>query len=786
MTIEPDNGPAGSGAAPTPLDALPPDEGAANDHLTIIEDGPADEAPEADARWLLLIVDDDPSVHSITRFALEDFHFEGRRLSFLSAYSGGEAKAILSDTPDIAVVLLDVVMETDTAGLEVAEHIRGRLDNRFVRIILRTGQPGQAPERDVIVNYDINDYKAKNELTAQKLFTAVLAALRAYNQIAALEMSRRGLEKILAASTTLYEQRSVAQFVDGVVLQIRSIIHDAQGALLCAVSGRHFTGDLDDVRVVAGIAPFAFRSGVPIRTTLPDAVCHEIAAVLEREESFFADDRCVIFFKTANHSASVVYLCGHRPLTVIDRKLLEVFCSKVAIGFDNAYLFEQITHEKTHDAVTGLWNRTAFVESLNARLADADHRTEMAICVLDCDRFRDVNESLGYEAGDRLLAMLARRIESALDDGGGEDGGGGDVAARLGADQFVVLKRGDRAALEMWAERLMAAVGASLILDGCEVIPSMAAGLTMVSDDRRAEDLIADADRAMRGAKWLGGGRYEFTVHRPPLSGEGRLMLVTQLIHAIRRNEFELFYQPIVSTADARLHGFEALIRWRHPHRGLLAPGAFIGVVEETGLILPLGSWVLDRAARQLAEWGASVPGAERLQVSVNVSARQFMNHDLTGEVAAVLDRTGLAPDRLKLEITESLIMNEPDTAERLLRALKALGVHLALDDFGTGYSSLSYLDRFPFDVLKIDRSFVKAMLHRRETMTVVQAICTLASNLGMELVGEGVEAQPEADALGALGCRWSQGYLFGRPMPAQEAAALIQRSAPLLLAPAD
>jgi EAL domain-containing protein (putative c-di-GMP-specific phosphodiesterase class I) len=329
-----------------------------------------------------------------------------------------------------------------------------------------------------------------------------------------------------------------------------------------------------------------------------------------------------------------------------------------------------------------------------------------------------------------------------------------------------------------------------LELDGCEVIPSMAAGLAMVgpvpgpvggsTGGRRAEDLIADADRAMRGAKWLGGGRYAFAAGRPSTGGEGRLMLVTQLIHAIRRSEFELFYQPIVRTADGRLHGFEALIRWRHPKRGLLPPGAFIGVVEETGLILPVGSWVLEQAARQMAEWGRTIAGADRLQVSVNVSARQFMNHDLPGEVAAVLGRSALAPQQLKLEITESLIMNDPDHAERSLQALKTLGVQLALDDFGTGYSSLSYLDRFPFDVLKIDRSFVVAMLHRHETMTVVQAICMLASNLGLDLVGEGVESQLEADALERLGCRWSQGYLFGRPMAAEDAAALIHRNAAL------
>ncbi len=740
------------------------------DDIVIIDDTAdiEDAATRSQPGWRVLVVDDDPTVHSITRFALEDFLFEGRRLSFLSAYSGAEARLILADQPDIAVVLLDVVMESDDAGLKVAEYIRKDLGNRFIRIILRTGQPGQAPERDVILHYDINDYKAKNELTAQKLFTAVLASLRAYNQIAALEMSRHGLEQILAASSTLYEKRSVAQFVDGVVLQIRSLIQDAQGALLCAVSGRHFDGDLDEVRVVAGVAPFVFRPGESIRATLPEAVCQEIAETLSRQESFFADDRCIIFFKTVDHAASVVYLCGHRPLSPLDRKLLEVFCSKVAIGFDNAHLFEQISYEKTHDPVTGLLNRSAFIDALNGRPDPGAGADDSAVCVLDFDRFRDVNDSLGFEAGDRFLAALAARISAAVTDP--------DVAARLGGDQFVVLKSGGREAVELWVRDLLARISAPLRLDGQEIIPSVAIGVAMLGWTRRAEDLIADADRAMRGAKWMGGGRFGFAAARPARADGSRLLLVTELIHAIQREEFELFYQPIVRTLDGRLDGFEALIRWRHPTRGLLAPGAFIGIVEETGLILPLGNWVMDRAARQLADWERTIPGSRDLQVSVNVSARQFMGHDLTGEVAAVLDRTRLDPRRLKLEITESLIMNDPDCAERSLRDLKSLGVQLALDDFGTGYSSLSYLDRFPFDVLKIDRSFVKAMLHRHETMSVVRAICTLAANLGMEVVGEGVEAVPEVEALRTLGCRWSQGYLFGQPVPADRARDLILR----------
>lgn len=721
--------------------------------------------------WNLLIVDDDTAVHAVTRFALEDFTFEGRPLRFFSAHSGDEAKRVLAEEPDIAIVLLDVVMETESAGLDIADYIRNVLENRLIRIILRTGQPGQAPERRVIVNYDINDYKEKNELTAQKLFTVVLAGLRAYNQIAALEMSRRGLEKILAASTSLYEQRSVAQFVDGVVLQIRSLIQDAQGALLCAVAGRG--GGVDDVRVVAGVAPFAFRTGAPIRSALPAEVCAEIAEAVERQESLFAHDRCVVYFKTASHAAAVVYLCGHRPLTALDQKLLEVFCSKVAIGFDNAHLFEQIAFEKSHDPVTRLPNRAAFVSHFNEKLADSADIADFSVCVLDCDRFRDVNEGLGYAAGDELLALLARRIESMLEPR--------DMAARLGGDQFVVLRRGERMEVEAWCRRLLVSLSESAVIAGCEVIPSAAAGVACAGGGRRAEDLIADADRAMRKAKWLGGGRLAVADDRPRPASGGRLALVTQLIHAVRKEQFELYYQPIVRSDGGGLAGFEALVRWRHPDRGLLAPGAFIEAAEETGLVLPLGAWVMERAVEQMTAWTRQTPAAEELHVSVNVSARQFVDNDLYAQVKRALgdgvQGGGLAPGRLKLEITESLIMNDPVGASRALRSLKELGVRLALDDFGTGYSSLSYIGRFPFDVLKIDRSFVQAMLNRYEVMTVVETICALGGRLGLEMVGEGVEREEEAEALRTLGCHLSQGYLYGRPMAAADAADLIRQT---------
>ncbi len=748
----------------------------AEEDFIVIGDDDELEPASADQirRWSLLIVDDDHEVHATTRFALDDFTFDGCGLRFISAYSAAEARDILVRTPDIAVVLLDVVMETDQAGLDLARTIRRELANPFIRIILRTGQPGQAPERDVLVHFDINDYKDKSELTAQKLFSAVLGAVRAYTQLTALEMNRLGLEKILTASTSLFERRSITEFMDGVVLQIRSLISDAQGALLCAVGERHFSGRIEDVRIVAGDARFPLELGAPISRALPPAICGEIAKAFEEGKSIYGEDRCVIFFKTRDHVASVAYLCGHHTLTELDRRLLEVFCSKIAIGFDNVHLLEQIRHDASHDRLTGLLNRVAFVERLDAALAVPE--ADLVVALINLDRFRDVNDYLGHEAGDVFLQEIGRRLTALARPE--------DVVARFGGDEFAIahLGAGTRGGAASFADRVMAAVTESLVVAGREIVPTLAIGLAPSSEgppSRRAEDLIAKADRALRGAKRLGGGRHEIFVEGVRVDGEARLLLITQLIHAIRREEFELHYQPIVHSVDGRLAGFEALIRWRHPERGLLAPGAFIAVVETTGLILPIGTWVLEEAARQSAAWRRDYPGSSCLHMSVNVSARQFFNHDLSGQVAGIIAAHGLDPKRLKLEITESLIMTEPDHAAAELARLKTLGVLLSLDDFGTGYSSLSYLDRFPFDTLKIDRSFVSAMLTRQDSMEIVQVICQLAHRLGLDIVAEGVETAAEAVALRDLGCQCCQGYYFSRPVPAAQAERLIAQAFP-------
>ncbi|MFC5358332.1 DUF3369 domain-containing protein [Azospirillum himalayense] len=316
-----------------------------DDLLFADEDAPdpsfATSAPAAP--WKLLIVDDDPEVHAITRVVLNDVTFDGRRLHFMSAHSGDEARAILNDHPDIAAVLLDVVMETEDAGLLLVHHIREVLGNRRVRIILRTGQPGQAPERQVIVSYDINDYKAKSELTAQKLFTTTVAALRSYQHIDAIERNRQGLETIVDAAGTLFEQRSMDRFAVGVVERVTALLPRAAGAFLCTLpTGPAPDGSPQEPEVLCGTGVFANAAGQPVSTVLPGAVCADIAAALARGRSLHRDDHSVALFQTQSPGPGALFIGGHGGLEEVERRLVEIFCSRMSVGFDNVSLYEQL------------------------------------------------------------------------------------------------------------------------------------------------------------------------------------------------------------------------------------------------------------------------------------------------------------------------------------------------------------------------------------------------------------------------------------------------------------
>jgi diguanylate cyclase (GGDEF)-like protein/PAS domain S-box-containing protein len=427
----------------------------------------------------------------------------------------------------------------------------------------------------------------------------------------------------------------------------------------------------------------------------------------------------------------------------------------------------ELTRLAFHDPLTNLPNRSLFMDRLQHALERANrHAAPIAVMFLDLDNFKVVNDSLGHKAGDQLLVQVSQRLIGCLRTA--------DTAARLGGDEFTVLLEDLSSAADalVVADRIAERLNAAFELDGREVFVTASVGIAVsTGPDDTAESLIRTADLAMYQAKTSGKARY--AVFDPEMNDRAwqRLEIETDLRHALDRGEFVLHYQPIVDLASGRIEELEALIRWQHPTRGIVPPNAFIPIAEETGLIVPIGRWVLEQACEQLRGWGNS-----DLVISVNLAARQFQDPQLLSDVARVLARTGIAPRQLKLEITESAAMHDAAATEATLRQLKALGVGLAIDDFGTGYSALSYLKRFSVDTLKVDRSFVNGIGHNTDDTAIVSAIVALARTMGLEVTAEGVETADQREHLRVLGCNRGQGYYFARPRDRAEVSGLLDR----------
>ncbi len=445
---------------------------------------------------------------------------------------------------------------------------------------------------------------------------------------------------------------------------------------------------------------------------------------------------------------------------------------------------QQLIHDTFHDSLTGLSNRALFINQLEQAIEQVGRHPDylLALLFLDLDRFKVVNDSLGHSLGDQLLIALAHKLKACLNPT--------DLLARLGGDEFAILLRGikDISDATRMADQIHLALTSPFRIDSHEVFTTASIGIALSSTEYdQAEHLLRDADIAMYQAKEQGKARYAIFdrgMHDHALS---RMQLETGLRQALERQEFQVYYQPIVSLPSGKISGFEALVRWQHPERGMVSPAEFIPVAEDTGLIVLLGEWVLRQACCQMRIWQdkliskgqavserAEASSLSPLTISVNLSVKQFGQPNFIEQIDSILNETALATDSLKLEITESALIDNTEAAADLLSQLKARKIQLSIDDFGTGYSSLSYLHRFPLDTLKIDRSFINLLGKANQKVEIVQAIATLAHTLGMDVVAEGVETAQQLELLRAMQCEYGQGYFFSQPLDARAAEALI------------
>lgn len=856
--------------------------------------------------WKVMVIDDEEAVHQVTHMVLEDLTFKDRALTIIDGYSGKDAKRLLLEHPDTAVLLLDVVMETDNAGLELVKFIREDINNHHVRIILRTGQPGDVPEKKVITQYDINDYKAKADLTADKLYTTMIAALRAYNDLKLIEdlaLSRSNLEEkveertkeIMQINKTLEKEIQQRIRMNDELRKSESRLAHAQlianighwewkikedevtwsdqifrifGEEPCKLSpgiesmlthvpkderenitqlfkevihsSKHHYDFEHSIYRHDGTPRFVLQQGEVIRDDSGKAI--RISGILQDiTERKIAEERMRQLSGAIQQIADSVMITdlegkieyvnsafeqmtGYPQHEVIGKtpRILksdkqsqsfykrmwntilrgEIFSDVVINAKKNGELYyeektitpqrnadDNITHYIStgkditermeaqerlhylahHDALTGLPNRALLQDRLNQMIASAQWQPKnSAVLFMDLDRFKIINDSLGHNIGDTILQTMAERLTLCVHPG--------DTVSRLGGDEFAVVLNDISSIDEVKAvaKKLLNSISEPIVFDNKELFVTSSIGISLFpKDSEDTQGLLKKADVAMYRAKNIGRNNYQMYSKKDDRNTAEKLSLESSLRRALERQEFYLNYQPQYKGANRSVHGAEALIRWHSDKFNSVSPAHFIPLLEETGMIIPVGEWVINTACQQAKKW-QDMSKNDNFKVAINLSICQFKRPGLVKLLENILNETGVKPDNIELEVTEGLLIENIAQTKSVLHELHELGVHLAIDDFGTGYSSMNYLRRLPFDHLKIDKSFIQDITLNEDGAAITNAIISLAHSLGMKVIAEGVETNEQLDYLITRECDIMQGFLLSKPIQAEEISRML------------
>ena len=707
--------------------------------------------------WHILVVDDDESVHQVTRLSLKNALILGQPIVLYDAYSSADAMALLESGIEFSVILLDVVMETDDAGLKLVHSIRKQLNNQDIRVILRTGQPGQAREAEAVAEYDINDYRLKTELTRIHLISAITAALRAYNQIRQLRSAQDNLTEVAKIANRLMQETSLPGYALSAIsgfkdlmqcephlMVVRHIRSGGQGQWLCLAGLGAYRAQSDSVLEPESALVTAIKTSV--RTLEPDAT--HIPST----------------FKVASAESSDFYFVTQHPfgITELQSQALKVLMPSVRIGFDKQLLIERLSTLAWTDRLTQLPNRATMMGHIETAISSPSHYD---LILFNLDGFGTINTGLGQEHGDATLIEIAHRLQSV-----GKDRW---ITARLYSDTFAVLGR----STELTVNRVNTIFADSIKVGYAEIRMAASFGtLRHVSKCIDAEDAFRKATMALQRAKQ--NERGSNVVFEPTMDAEvkERLELARLLVIAIEEKQLQLHYQPKIRFSDKKPVGVEALMRWP-VKEGFIPPAKFIPVAETSGLIYELEKFLVERACLDyliLAEQGLA-----EINIAINVSASVLETQSFLSYFKSTIKQHSVPPECLCIEITEGSVSRNLSLLVNQLNKYRAIGIKISLDDFGTGYNSLAQLNALPIDQIKIDKSFVDNILTDDRALKINKAIMLIAKTMALEIVAEGIEHEQQGDTMDALGCDLGQGYWYSKPLPIDGLLAWLKGQSP-------
>jgi diguanylate cyclase (GGDEF)-like protein len=710
--------------------------------------------PEANLSWRVLIIDDDPDVHSATTFALSSLEINHRSLSFLHAYSAVQAKELLKNEFNIAVILLDVVMEQEDAGLQLVNIIRNELGLSEVRIILRTGQPGYAPEIEAIRDFDINDYKTKSELTRTKLFTTITSAIRSYEQICSINAQKRASEITTLTSKELIATTNLNEFSAIAIQRIIEYFQQPDINLL------FFKQDKPNaaINIIAGNGQFTHLLNTQLHGAENALVLQAVEQCFLKKQNVSNTSYAVLYLNNTTQTQYALYVGVKQKLSAQDVHFLDVFSNNLSVCLDNVLLNLRLRNHAFVDPLTNLPNRLKLLHMLDQILVQKD-RTQTTLALIDIDHFAETNNALGHEFGDLILCAVAERLRHHFENSC--------KLARVGSDTFALLGHNDIVRPEI----ILSLFYTPFLIEKQDVQLSSTIGLVKLDDyEGETSDALKDTNIALKRAKKQNRSGFAYFTNKMGVEIRERVRLMRALHSAFQKNHLFMVYQPQVDIHSGKVVGAEALLRWKTADNNFVSPEQFIPIAEYSGLIIELGDWALRKACFELQDLISK--GYTDFKMSVNVSQAQFSHPEFLNSVRSAIHDASIPAELLDLEITESMAMEDPMSLMETLGQLKKIGVKISIDDFGTGFSSLSFLHQLPIDQLKIDRSFIRQIVDANSSASIPKMIIQLCKSLGMSVIAEGVEELKQAEALLSFGCPLAQGFYYAKGL---ESAQLIE-----------